>query len=384
MRLPQQNTILMEDQFRDPERLDLPSASSFNITTMCPGSRNLIMSLPRVEEEPPDETAERGTRLHKAWETDDPSELDDEDSDIYKAGLDYKAKAVAQWCADNGITDYREGPKETRLWLHDSETMKPLSSGMMDWHFIAARHLLVGDFKSLYCPTLTPSHRNLQIRKLVVLAFMEYDDVEMVRGVLVKPIAKWQRIDAVDYCQKDIEFSRQQIMQSLWESYQPDAQRRPGAHCNYCPAKAFCAECSSYALLPSAMVGNALDMVERLTPADLVTIWERSTVIGKILDAVKTRLKGFSDEQLALLGIGRTPGRRLDPIIKTKEAVDFFLSEGINREELWSALKLSKTELQKAIMRDQGWPADKTRGYLKQMLVPFIEEKQAAAGLEKV
>jgi hypothetical protein len=132
------------------------------------------------------------------------------------------------------------------------------------------------------------------------------------------------------------------------------------------------------------MVGNALDMVDRLTPGDLVAIWERSTVIGKILDAVKDRLKGFSDEQLSLLGLGRTPGRRLDPIIKTKEAFNFFVREGFNPEELWSALKLSKTELQKAIMRDQGWPADKTRGYLKQMLVPFIEEKQASAGLEKV
>ena len=133
------------------------------------------------------------------------------------------------------------------------------------------------------------------------------------------------------------------------------------------------------------MVGNALEMVDRLTPADLVAIWERSTVIGKILEAVKTRLKGFSDEQLALLGLGRTPGRRLDPIIKTKEAFDFFFeTENITEEELWSALKFSKTELQKAIMRDKGWPADKTRGYLKQMLVPYIEEKQAVAGLEKI
>jgi hypothetical protein len=375
---------------RDTERLDLPSASSFEISVECEGQPALVATLPpqKEEEEEPDELALRGTRIHLALETGDTSELSDDEAEDYRKMKESEVLIRTRWFLERGfdadvllLPSVKTG-KEDRFWMNDPETGQPALSGKLDKYIIVLDEALVIDWKSgAFNKRLTPTQRNFQLRVQAVLLWREFDHIKRVRVAFAKPNSS---TDFTDYSEADLEYSEAQIRHVIWRTQQPGAIRRPGQHCNWCPCKSFCPEAGAYTLLPSALVGNVLEMVDRLSPADLVAIWERSLVIGKILDAVKTRLKGFSDEQLSLLGLGRTPGRRLDPIIKTKEAVDFFLSEGINQEELWSALKLSKTELQKAIMRDQGWPADKTRGYLKQMLVPFIEEKQAAAGLEKI
>jgi hypothetical protein len=375
---------------RDTERLDLPSASGFSIAVECEGQPALVATLPPQQEDEPDELALRGTRIHLALETGDTSDLSDDEAEDYQKMKESEEAIRTQWCRERGfdwdalknLPSVKTG-KEDRFWMNDPETGLPCLSAKLDKYVIVLDEAYICDYKSgAFNKRLTPTQRNFQLRVQAVLLWREFDHIKRVRVAFAKPNSS---TDFTDYSESDLEYSEAQIRHVIWRTQQPGAIRRPGQHCNWCPCKPFCPEAASYSLLPSAMVGNALEMVDRLTPADLVAIWERSTVIGKILEAVKTRLKGFSDEQLALLGLGRTPGRRLDPIIKTKEAFDFFFeTENITEEELWSALKFSKTELQKAIMRDKGWPADKTRGYLKQMLVPYIEEKQAVAGLEKI
>lgn len=376
----------------DPIRLDKPSASSFNITALCPGSEGLIRSVQdQLPAEEPDEVAERGTRIHRAWETDNTDDLDEADLEIYKAGVKYKEQAVAEWCQAHEISEFKEGPRELRLWLHDPETMEPLSSGMMDWHFIAGKHLLVGDFKSLWCPNLTPAFQNWQIRTLVVLASREYD-VETIRGVLVKPSVRFKKIDAVDYSKSDIEHSEKDILHSLWRAKQPDAPRYAGPHCSWCKGKPFCPEAASYSMLPSVIAGSELELspvgpvalVERLDPKDLALLWDRSSVIVKILDAVKVRLKMFSDEELSRLGLQKKEGRKLDPIVATKALYDFLLNnEKVSESELWEALSFSKGDLKKALMRDKGWKGEQTANYLTKMLEPFIEPKISEPSLER-
>jgi len=170
---------------------------------------------------------------------------------------------------------------------------------------------------------------------------------------------------------------------------QPGAQRRAGLWCRYCRAKSFCPEAGAFSMLPSATgfinPGTSVGvMVERLSPLDLALIWERSTVIEKILTAVKARLKGFNEADLKALGIRKAPGRNMDPIVKTEDAFDALGEFGISEQALWAALSFSKGSLVEAVMRDQNWSKAQTESWLKKMLAPMIEKKKSAEYLEKI
>lgn len=381
-------------------RRGLPSASSFSITYHCPGSENLIRSMPvSADPETDNDDAARGSRLHKSWETDDTSELDEEDLGIYTAGVQYKERAVAQWCQDNNITEFKEGPRELRLWLHDPATLRPVTSGMMDWHFIADGHLIVGDYKSLWCRTLTPAHKNWQLRTLVTLLSKEYDGIKSIRAVLVKPIAKGDRTDSVDYSMADIEYAERDIMHSLWKSRQTDAQRIPGNHCTWCRAKSVCCEAMAWALLPSVIASNSTykapealnvnlakpsELVARMSLADCSMLQSRSSVIGKILDEVKKRLKKLPEDQLEGLGYRLVDGRKTDTITKPAECLAEIKLLGLSDEKLWQAVKINKGETVGMLMLELGWNSKQCDGYFQQLVSKFGETKQSDKMLEAI
>ena len=374
---------------QDPERLDLPSASSFEIVAHCHGQPNMIRSLGAQVIDDSDELSELGTKLHTAWETDNTDELTDEQSEIYAAGRSLRLELLDQWMTDFGIREYVECPRELRLWLNDPVTCNPVSSAQLDTHFHdGGPHLLVSDYKSLWCTNLAPSYRSWQLRLQAVLAWREYDGVQHVRVGFVK--AMKGRTEHTDYTLADLQQAEDSIRFHLYEASRPDAQRTPGLHCRWCKAKPFCKEASAWAMLPSVINGNvvpsdAVDaMVESMPENDLVLVWSKAAVIEKVLEAVKRRLKNMTDAQLNSLGLRKTPGRKLDPIVRTKEAFDFFLSQQIDEAELWTALTFGKGELQKAIQRSTGWRGDATKGYLKQVLEPFIEKKQAEQSLARL
>lgn len=375
---------------RDPERLDLSSASSFETDAACLGRQQFLRTLPREAfAQENTEEAERGNRIHKARETLDPSELDEEDTAIYERGLRSEKQILETWCAEHEIpiSDAKELPRELRLFLHWPDTGAPAASGKLDVHYGAVKdgrmHVLVIDWKSLWCSNLTPAERNWQGRVQAVLAAREYDAVN-VRMAFNK--AMFGKADTVEYRQADLHFAEQSIFQRLWEIAQPDAPRSAGPHCRYCPGKRYCPEAGAYNLLPSVIANSIADpvaAVRALAPADLKRIFMAMGTVTKIGDAVKARLKGMSDEDLAALGMGRKPGRKLDPIVDAKGAFDALKEFGISEAELWSALNITKGELVKAIMRDQGWGKEQTEGWLwNQILAPFIQKKRAEESLE--
>jgi len=392
-------------------RRGLTSASKFNITYSCPGSENILRDMPVVaveEKEPESEDATTGTRLHAAWETDNTDNLSSDDLEIYKAGVDYKAKAVREWCEFYGITEYKEGQRELRLWMHDPATMKPVTSGMTDWHFIStgasAGHILIGDFKSLWCRSLTPAYMNWQIRVLVALMAMEYEGTASFRGVLVKPIAKGNRTDCVDYTPTDAWRAKEDILQSIWKSKQPDAQRVPGNHCNWCPAKGICAEAQAWALLPSVIAARGAqfsilnrpiainpelakpaELVSRMSLADCALVHSRATVIGKILDEVKYRLKKVPQDQLAELGYTLVSGR-VTPYIENASACFRELSDELRLPiaAVWKAVKFNKGETVEQFMLEFGWGKKQAEGYWSQMVEKYGGNKQSDPMLEKL
>lgn len=374
-------------QPRDPERLDLPSASGFEVDALCPGRNQLFRSLPQVEEVV-DEFAERGTRIHRARELMDPSDLDAEDREIYERGIRTEKQIVGQWCQDFGIVDFIEGPREQRIWVHWEDSAQRATSAKLDVQYITTqddfKRMLVIDWKALWARWVTPAERNYQARVQAVCGRIE-TDARHVRVAFNK--AMFGKADTVDYSEGDLNKALNSIYQALWEMRSPGAQRRPGDHCNYCPCKPWCREAVAYGLLPSVIAQRAqlpevasptlekadvVLMVDAMPVADVARVFTRSAVVVKILEACKARLKKLDDANLQALWLMRDKGRKNDKITSVKQAVDFLLLFGISEGEVWSALQFSKTELVKALMRDQGWSKAAAEGFVDGKLDPFI------------
>jgi hypothetical protein len=380
---------------KDLERLDLPSASSFEIVVACPGQPNLKAELPDNVVEVVDDLAPVGERIHKARETESAVELDLDEFEIYTAGREYEEKLIAAWRSQMNLVRYEEGARELRLWLHDDSAERAVSA-KLDVHYLGwdaddALHVLICDWKTGWSWNLTPSQRNWQLRVQGVLIWREHNGVQSVRVGFVKPIATSDRLDFTDYFPSDLEKSQEAIFQAVWLSKQPDAQRVAGNHCNYCPCKSICREAAAWALLPSVVnqkinVASPKDiafLVEQMTNEDLALVHRRAGVIVKILESVKARLKTLSDEDLTAIGLTKVPGRRLDPIVKTKEAFDFLRQKyNISEAELWASLSFSKGELVDALRRDQGWAKKVADGFVRGQLQPFIEEKRAQESID--
>lgn len=392
-----ENETQKVNTYRDPERLDLASASSFESDVFCPGRQNLLRALPpeaftrktEAENDPEDE-ASRGTRLHLAWETNNFADLDADDLDIYERGNKTGEKIIADWCQAFGITQFKEGERELRMWLHDQKTLKPILSAKTDKHFVSQNgtHALIDERKSLWCKNLTPSERNWQGRVQAVLIADEYGATH-VRVAFNK--AMFGKDDTVDYNEDDLRHCKMLIYYHHWQTKLPDAQRRPGSHCNYCPGKAFCVEAGAYALLPSISSLNApisLDaskegiatLVAAMTLPDLKAIHSRASIIGKILEEVKARLKGMTAEQLSAIGFGFGKPRTTRTILKTKECFEFLRDNmGINEAELWQAMEFGNSKLVDSLRRDQGWAKAKAEGVQKQMVEAYGEAKESSA-----
>lgn len=371
--------------------MNLPSASAYAITEACPGSENLIRNsgLESVIEVP-DEQAERGTRIHKAWETGDTSDLSQDEQEDYTTSIKLVQDVLGDWkfSVDARGLDITE-IREERLWLHDQFTMEPLLSGQFDKLYITGRYGLVLDLKSGWCRNLTRADTNRQLRVLAVLVWKEYG-ITNIQAEFIKPKIFKAKTDPVSYNEGSLIHAEAQIIHSLWKSKQPEAQRVPGSHCTYCKAKGICPEAGAYSMLPSVMV-NAIEtpdrqeIINRMATEDLAMILSRSSQIIGIIDAVKKRLKSLPTEELKRVGLEIDNGKKLDPITDAKGAFEALKSFGIAEGELWAALNFGKGDLTRAVMRDQGWAKDKTEGWLyEQILKPFITQKRSEGSLKRI
>lgn len=360
----------------DP-RLNLPSASGFEVDCLCHGRQQLLRRITKPDEIS-DPDADFGRAIHKARETGDATALTEEQVEVYAKGIENEKKIVARWCQDFNITHYKEGPREARFWFNNPETLDPMISAQLDVHYIGGDYLLIVDWKTLWCTNLTPAERNWQGRIQTVVGAREYDS-KHVRMSFNK--AMFSKEDTVDYSSDHIAHAETSLLYQLWEIEQPGAERTPGNHCRFCPARSHCPEAGSWSLLPSVMTTH--ELVDRLTLQDCKIIWQRSSVITKILDEVKRRLKKLTDHELDALGLSRHAGRALDPIKDVRGAFNRLLDDLPAEEELWQLLSMSKGDLAKLLQKHKGMSADKAKLWIKTNLAQFIQEKTSEAYLEE-
>lgn len=372
------------------ERLSLPSASSFETDVLCPGRQNMLNTLPpEALQETADDDADRGTRIHRSRETGDTSQLDEEDLEIYTKGMATEKSAVEQWKTDFQIPSMPTPTLEERLYLHWPDTLAPATSARLDVSYIDGKNGLVVEWKSLWCSNLTPAEKNWQGRLQAVLLAKEY---ELTHVRLVFNKAMFGKIDAVDYTENDLKHSEESIFHALYETKNPHAQRRAGAHCRYCPASKFCPEAAAMSLLPTTIIRDIKSaelspeqIAERMSASDLVAVWSRSTVIVKILEAIKTRLKSFPADELSGLGLQLADGRKMDKIINTQGCLFYLRDElKMSEEAIWEAMSFGNGDVVLAIMRDLGVSKPKAVGVANQIIERFGETTYAAKSLERI
>lgn len=391
----------MTDQ-TDP-RLGKPSASAFELLVECPGQPNLLREI--RDQLPPetaddDELAKSGTKIHRARETGNTLDLNEEESERYEQGLKFERAILSKWRDDYNMNEgidpapSFEGPREERLWLNHPETFEPLVSGQLDVQHISMPHVLIVDWKSGWAPHVKPARSNWQLRLQAVLKWRDVDGIETIRVALNRCMAYRGDTDYADYTVSDLANSEISIQYHLWESAQPGAPRRAGPLCNYCPCKPFCPEAATYAMLPSVIAQNAKpwtpaataeDMVAVLAPVDVLKIWRTRSVVTKILDACTDRLKRMPKEQLAELGLELPEkGAKSDSITDVKGAIEYFQSIGATEDQIMRCLEMSKGDATDLLGTLRGSASKKAAAQiLDKELDPFITRGFKAPSLKE-
>lgn len=386
----------------DDIRQGLPSASGFGTDVACPGRRNLIATLPKTEEEPLDPDAERGSRIHRAWQTGNTLELAEDEFTDYDAGLKHIDSVIKQWTQEKNIVRWNELEREARLWLLN-DSMDCIGSGQIDRWYIGfdedgLDYIAIIDGKSGFGTYVPASQRSWQLRYYAVLAWKELD-CSRIRVAYVKPKVKAEPTDWTDYNDYHLTQSYVSIVHHTWETTIAEAHRNPGVHCRYCPAMkaAKCPEAGAWNMLPSVIAGQsavdegklskeqAAQLVENLALVDCVKIWSGETVRHHIENAIKARLKNLPDQTLSQLGLYKAKPKILRPIVNVKAAFDKLVNEHkISPDALFIAMGFSNEQLAQVIRREMGMSAEGAPQFIRETLADFIQEQPSEPSLKKL
>lgn len=379
----------------DP-RLGLPSASSFALDALCPGRNELLREVAELKlVEIRDEDAERGTRLHAAWEKDDPSKLDTEDTEIYERGVKLADQTVFAWrtfleAKGQMSPAIKEMKREERYWYHDRHGNLALS-GQPDRVYVSKPYGLAIDFKSLWCRSLVAAEWNWQARVLVALTSDEFD-LNHVRFAFLK--AMFGVKDVVDYGAEDIERAKWGIDQVLWEQKR-NPVRRSGAYCRHCNACTVCPEAAAFATLPSFIAADhredanitpaiAKQLVANLSLDDCIKVWESTTARHNIEDACKGRIKQLDPLQLAERGLQFADEKFNWPITNPSKALKF-LNTLIKGDRLWTAVGIGNAKLAE-LVQEAGIASSKkgAEAWIREKLADCITKKPQERSIERI
>lgn len=376
------------------ERLGLSSASSFYIDAACDGRQNLLRELretePAIDHSSSDELALRGTRIHRARETENTMELSPDEVHAYNDGLKIERGLVLDWAEEHGIESYSEGPREERMWLHHPETLAPLVSAQLDVHYLSNRpgYLLVADWKTSSGKSAAPIAKNWQVRIQALVAWKEYPATRTCRVALIKPEAFGAQSETCDISKFEIDQIERAAFHIVWKTQQPDAQLSAGVHCRWCSAKSRCPAALAWAMQPM----NTLEVVPeangKLSKKDVIAlvnlapiesvreVFARRGVIKNIMDAVAVRLAGLPEEERYRLSLKLNRGRSTDYVRDVKSAFDLMIASGFPEDEIWGCLSLSKTDVVQMVQRFYNCRDSEADTWFESQFDEFIERER--------
>jgi hypothetical protein len=273
----------MSSEFIDPEREDLPSASSIERIAACPGSHNLSLQVP-ANERLVGEAAEKGIRVHAAREAGDVSELELSEADLVSQMAQEEERIHKQWLSDIEINDAVIG-QEKRFWLEDVEHFKKRFSAKVDFYAYSPtqKRLLILDRKSGRA-RVSPPTSNLQLRSSIVAIWWS-TGLQSARVAIVQPFSKRQ--SPCDYNVGALRSAGEELDYFLNAAAAPNAPRLVGEHCKLCPARHICPEAQSLVKSIATLKSGWLSLpIEKR-----VELWKSAKLAVKIAEQIAANVK---------------------------------------------------------------------------------------------
>lgn len=223
--------------------------------------------------------------------------------------------------------------------------MDALCSAKLDVFYILGTNALALDFKSGYLP-VEAARTNIQMRTQALALWHEFEFLTHIRVATAQFRFKG-RFTASDYTVPDLEKAEKELIFNLWRAQQPDAPRVPSTEaCRYCRAKPICPEAKAFSLLPVVAMPT-LEMkkkdipaaVARLSLEQMAFLRHKKAMIENVLEAVSARLRTFSPEELAGVGLQLVPNDGVRSLPDVQKLWEVLYAQKVTAEEFRGILK---------------------------------------------
>jgi hypothetical protein len=382
----------MPEQSIADERRGLPSASGMDRVYNCPGSRALEKDAPK--EAPTDEALE-GTEIAEALETANDEGLDEQGRAIAKRLADMEAKAIDDWCAEKQLPPSATVlHREERFWIYDRRTLNPISSAKPD--VVATNHkaALTINHKTGYIE-VPHARTNIQSRIEALSVWHSFDgEITDVRAAIAQFRFRG-KFSATDYDLNFLNMAERELELGLWRSENSDAPRVPGFWCKYCRAKGFCPEARALTMLPAVRMPSLevakKDIAAQVAQWDLPTLAflrHKKSFIENILEAVSTRLRTFSPDELATVGLQLVGSEGVRSLPDIQALWGELYKVGVTEDEFRSICKApygaAQTLLMDKLNKDKKLTDTEAKKLADEVLAPAVKMAPRAAQLKSL
>lgn len=371
------------------EREGLPSASSLERYSLCPGSWNAIQRLSPEERDTSSADSDEGTKRHALIEAGDESKAEDEAQEYVVRRCSELVEQAKQEVF--GSFNDRAEFKEKRLWLHD-ENFNLVMSGRLDVFFVgmsfckdeAEVSALIVDYKTMYGDSGYAAN-NLQTRAYAVLLAARCK-LDSVYVALIQPMLAVEKQLTMTYYDSDaLDKARAEIFKILKDIKDPFAPRLPSLKaCKYCPAKLRCPEAQAAAF---ALVSEPQDLLpdRPVTPEELEQICMAEKLLGDLSAARKAAaMAQLEADPESLPGWTLKPGSKSTKITNPSEAWER-VGTAIGGPAFSEACTISIPKLVKPYQEVKGLASQAaSRKEIEALLADAIETKEGAPVLARV
>jgi len=357
------------------ERFDMPSSSTRERDSRCPGARNLIRALRMTGHlvERTHSWTESGTRIHEAVEG---KEIDlDHNEETARESV---VARIAELRQALGVPVDAVELVEQRLWLRDG--LRRVASGRPDKIWLYDRTAVIPDVKTGWGGVAHESV-NLQLRGYAVLAYINHQEVERV--IVAIAGAHGAKPHPVEYGIKELEQSRQEWLAEIAATNQPGAPRVAGdVQCNYCPAKLHCPQAQEQ--IPKMALTTIHETGLVVSNEDLAALLDRcglaKKMVGEIEAEAKRRLEADPD---ALPGFKLVPGTNRATITNITGVFGRCGQHGVTADQFTGACSLTKAALTALLKKATGEKGKALNAIIDAVLDGMTESQQSAPQIKR-
>jgi len=353
------------------ERLGLPSASGMERLIACPGSWKLEEAARASGYNEESQWAEAGTRIHKANETGDATELDIPEVELVERIRTIENRLLKEWMSEFNLSEESiQIRREHREWIHSG--VMPVASAKLDFSATAGTRGLVLDLKSGRKVVSVPA-RNWQLRAGAVAIAEEFHLTD-VRTAIVQPFAKSS--PACDYDPASLSVCQEMIVSGYHAAVEGTSERplHPGIHCEFCLARYGCAAIRESMGLLQKFHASRWDLI---ASEDKKGLWLMAKSVGKLSEDIQKRIEDELDENpSAVPGLMRKPDQKVrsisDPYLAVRAITDL-LNGPLSPDDFNEIIFIGVGDVEKLVQSKLSRSGPKAKECVNDLLRGIIE-----------